>query len=370
MKTFYSTIIFIIVSVFCLNTEASERDRKGKYTRDKVLKNQYEVNSKFSLEVDNTFGEIKVETWDKNEVSYRIEVISNGDDLSEVQDRLDEISIELLESKNRLSLETRLGNQGSKNRTFTGFVKDLFSGNMKNKTSHIEINYLIYVPKQTNLNLQNDYGYIYLGEIKGNTKINSAYGGLIAHALLSNSNDIYLDYASKSEITHLRRGNVNINYSTLLLHHVGALKLQADYCTTKIDSANTIDFSVDYGSLGLGKVKYVTGSCDYVQVKVEEVVSEFKLNMAYGGLKINRIQSNFDIVDVQSDYATVKLGVENKEAFKINIDTDYASLKGINTYHTIEKSEGRYIGYNKSYETSNEIRVSADYGSVYLFSAE
>jgi len=345
------------------------RERKGKFTEKKEISKQYSIGNHFDLHVDNIYGEVKIETWDKKEVSYQINIISNGDNLEEVKRRLEKIHIGVDESKSKLSLVTHLDANNQKHSTFTSFIKGLFNGDSFSSNSHIEINYIIHLPKDANLDITNDYGYIYIDETKGNTRLNSDYGGLVAEALLSSSNEINLDYSSKSDIMHLRQAEMNIAYSSIHMHHVGFLDLSADYCTTKIDSIKDINFNVDYGSIVVNKGRKIEGSADYVQLKFGEVEGYLNLNLSYGGVKINRIKKGFTLANIQADYASVKVGVDYSEAFVLDVKTNYANIKGIQDFTSIYSNDDDYRGYNKSKDTSKRISIDADYGSVSIFSS-
>ena len=369
MKTLYKTILLVFLIFAGITAEANER--KGKFTETKEISNSYAVSSNFNLVVNNAYGEVKVETWDKNEVSYHINIISNGDNLDRVKERLDDISVSIDESKSKLSLVTRIKHRKNDSSTFTAFVKGLFSGdNVFSKSSHIEINYIIHLPREANLDLTNDYGYIYIDETKGNTRINSDYGGVIAEALLSSSNVINLDYSSKSDIVHLRQAEMNLGYSSIHLHHVGYLDLVADYCTTKIDSIKDMTYNIDYGSISINKSRKIEGNADYVQVKIGEVEDEVNLVLSYGGVKINRMKKGFTNAMIHADYASVKIGVDYEEEFQLNISTDYASIKGIQSFETIYKNDDDFRGYNKNKNSSKHISIDADYGSVSIFRAD
>ena len=367
MKTLYKTGLFILIALLSFTTEA--KHRKGKYTRKKEVSNSYKVNQNFNLKVDNIYGEVRIETWDKNEVSYQINVISNGDDLEKVEKRLSDIHISVDESKSKLSMVTHVDNRNRENGTFTAFVKNLFNGGGISVKSHIEINYIIKLPKKANLDITNDYGYIYIDETTGNTRLNSDYGGIRADALLSSTNVINLDYSSGSDIVHLRQADMNIAYTSIHLHHVGALKLSADYCTTKIDSIKNISFGVDYGSISLNRGQKIVGNANYVQIRIGEVEEVVDLSVSYGGLKINRIKEGFNMASINSDYASVKIGVDYSEAFVLDVETSYANLKGVQDFKTLSREEGEYKGYNKSKDTSKRISINADYGNVSIFPA-
>jgi len=369
MKTLYKTSIFLLLVLVGFTTEA--KHKKGKYTKTKEVSNSYSVNGNFNLMVDNVFGEVRIETWDKDEVSYQIHITSNGNDEEDVQRRLDEIHIAVDESKSKLSLVTHVNNRKRTSGTFTEFVKGLINGESRGRSSklHIEINYVIRLPKHANLDLTNDYGFIYIDETKGNTRINSDYGGIRADALLSSTNVINLDYSSGSDIVHMRQGEMNLGYSSIHLHHVGYLDLAADYCTTKIDSIKDLMFNIDYGSVSVNKGRKVEGNADYVQVKIGEIEEIVDINLSYGGVKVNHIKEGFNLASIHADYASVKLGLDYSEEFIIDITTSYASIKGVQDFTKVNSGRENFRGYNINKESKKRVSVDADYGSVSIFPA-
>lgn len=369
MKTLHKITALILVTLLCFTVEA--KDKKGKYTRKKEISNSYSVNSHFDLRVNNMYGEVRIETWDKEEVAYKINIISNGEDLKKVEDRLERIDVSQDESKSKLSLITHIKNgRNHEKSTFTAFVKSLFNGEaFSSGSNHIEINYIIQLPKHANLDITNDYGYIYIGETKGETRLNSDYGGIMAEALLSSSNVINMDYASKSDFNHVRQADMNIAYSSVNIEHAGFLNISADYSTTKIDQVKDIRFNVDYGSISVNTGRKVEGSADYVQVRIGEVEELLDVNLSYGGLKVNHIQEGFNYANIHSDYATVKVGIDYSEEFIVNARTDYANIKGTQDFTTIHKDDENYKGYNKNRDAKKFLTISADYGSVSIFPA-
>lgn len=367
MKTLYKTTIFILLVLVGFTSEA--KHKKGKYTKKKEISNSYAVGNNFNLMVDNVYGEVRIETWDKNEVSYQINIVSNGDNMEKVQQRLNDIHIGVDESKSKLSLITHIDNKKRNSSTFTALVKSWFNGESNSTRSHIEINYVIRLPKEANLDLTNDYGFIYIDETKGNTRINSDYGGVMADALLSSSNVINLDYSSGSDIVHMRQAEVNLAYSSIHLHHVGFLDLAADYCTTKIDSIKDLTFNIDYGSIAVNRGRKIKGNADYVQVKIGEVEEFVDVNLSYGGVKINHIKKGFSLANIQADYATIKVGIDYSEEFVLDISTNYANIKGVQDFTSVHKDNDDYRGYNKNKDTTKRVSINADYGSVSIFPA-
>ena len=93
MKTPFKTVLLILflpILVF-----ANHDKFKGKYTKEKTISREYRVNANAKLKVDNSFGNLDIVTWDKNEVVIVVTIITNGNNEEKTQKRLDEIDVDL-----------------------------------------------------------------------------------------------------------------------------------------------------------------------------------------------------------------------------------------------------------------------------------
>ena len=95
----YSFILILFLSV---NTGWS----KDQDEKRRVVEKSYSVNTSTLLSIKNKFGKIEINSWDKNEFSIKIEIISRGRSEERAQRILDEIEIEIDESSTEISLET------------------------------------------------------------------------------------------------------------------------------------------------------------------------------------------------------------------------------------------------------------------------
>ena len=57
---------------------------KGKYTKEKTIHKEYSVAANALLKVDNSYGDIKVVSWDQNQVVIDVHIITNGNDEEKV----------------------------------------------------------------------------------------------------------------------------------------------------------------------------------------------------------------------------------------------------------------------------------------------
>lgn len=149
-------------------------------------------------------------------------ITTNGNDEEKVAKQLDEIDVSFDASPQMVSAETRIEKE---NRSWWS---SWTSGNSSNNVN-MEINYIVKVPVTNAVDLNNDYGGIYLNKIKGKASISCDYGHLELGELLAENNILSFDYTNNSTIGFMKSGKINADYSTFTLEKAETIELNADY---------------------------------------------------------------------------------------------------------------------------------------------
>ena len=354
MKFIYKiTFLFLIIPFF---TSANNDDKK--HEKSKIVKREYAVNADAKVALDNRYGNLNITTWNKNRVEIEVTITVKGDDLDEVEAKLNSIRI-AFNANASLVEATTVFKEHKSNWSWWG----------KNKNTNYKINYSVKMPKTNAVDLDNDYGNIYMGNLSGKAAINCDYGKISIGELSASNNDINLDYCSSSSIISMKSGSVNIDYSKLTIDNSENIKLNADYSTIKFDKAGKIDFNLDYGTITVNDSESIKGNSDYVSMRFGTVRKNLILDADYGSLTIKNLKNGFDKVDISSEYTGIKIGVENGISFNFEIDLQYGSFKRDNNkvdlYKSISKSTKKYYEgkYGKG-NTSSILNVNSQYGSV------
>ncbi len=231
-----------------------------------------------------------------------------------------------------------------------------------------QINYKVKVPITNNVNLMNDYGNVYLNEIKGDANINCDYGKIIIGELHSNNNKINIDYCSASTISRMNGGFINADYSKFTVEDAGKIDLNADYTTSVFDRIKTLDYNCDYGSLKVNNASSVIGNGDYLTTRLGSISKKVAITSDYGSIRIEQLRDGFDSVEINGDYCGIKIGTPNSP-FSFVLKLSYGSFKhddsNIELTKQIVKSSSKYYeGYFKSQQSGSTIKIDSDYGSV------
>jgi len=357
MKTLLFNRYILMLFAVCLTSQAYANDLKGKHTKEKTIRKEFDVNADALLKIDNSFGNLVLNSWNENRVVIEVHITVNGNNENKVNQRLEEIDVDFDASSSMVSART-LFNKGS------GW------GWKGNNNVNLQINYTIKMPVKNSVNLSNDYGNIILDRVDGHAKISCDYGRMDLGELRGRNNELNFDYTSKSEIGYMNSGEINADYSGFTLEKTGNIILRADYTNARIMEMENLDYNCDYGSVEIGKVNNVLGRGDYVNVRLGEVSGNIDLDADYGGIEIEKMTAEAGNVDIRTNYTGIKLGYDSAYHFDFQITTEYAGVKGkedLEVNISKEKSNERYYeGYHGSANSGNSMRINSDYGSITL----
>ena len=318
------------------------------------------ANGKVSI--DNRYGSVKLAPWDKEEVQLRINIKVDAGKLERSEEIMEEIEIEFDTSANAVSAITHIGDI---NRSWWTIGWGLF----KSTNINYSIDYVVQLPQSASMDIDNDYGGIFVEVTDGPTKLACAYGSIEVGELNHPDNDIDLQYAPDSHIDFIQGGNIVADYSGLSINKAGKLQYDADYSKSEFEAVERLEFDADYGRLNVGKAAIIEGEADYLSIKIGQISQALDINMDYGGIQVRDIQASTERVRLRSDYTGITLKAAADWEFQFEVETEYASFKSDFPLDyrkkIIETTDRFYSGIHRS--DKNSLNISADYGSVKLY---
>lgn len=357
MKTLLFKYILLALFIVPVAGLASNGKLKGKYTKEKTIKKEFNVNADALLKVSNSYGNLSLSSWSENRVVIEVHIKTSGNNESKVQEKLDKITVDFDASSDMVSAKTI-------------FNKDKSWGwNWgKNNNVNMQINYIIKLPVKNSVHLNNDYGNIMLDRIDGHAKISCDYGRLEIGELHGRNNELKFDYTSKSTIEYVRSAKISADYSGFTIQKAGDLFISADYTNSAIGQMQNLEYSSDYGKLDVEEAYSVQGNGDYINVKLGTIHGNVDINADYGSVSITNMAEDAGNVSIRSDYTGIKIGYDPMYNFNFEITTEYAGVSGKDDFEiniSKEKSNERYYkGFYGSESSENMISITSDYGSV------
>ncbi|MEO9893770.1 hypothetical protein [Aurantibacter sp.] len=360
MKIVLHKYIALLIFAMPMMLSAHERELKGKYTKEKTIKKEFDVNADALLKIKNSYGNLNITSWNENRVLIEVHIKTSGNNEDKVQRKLEEINVDFENSSSMVSARTIFGSKSSS-----------WGWNWSNNNVNMQVNYSIKLPVKNSVHLNNDYGSIILDRIDGHAKINCDYGRLEIGELRGRNNELNFDYTSNSTIEYMNSGSIEADYSGFTLEKTNDIRLDADYTNATFKEMNDLKYDCDYGKLEVSKANNITGNGDYFNVRLGTIHGNVDINADYGQIRIEEMASDAGNLIVESDYTGIKMGYNADYNFDFELDLDYGGFNGkdgLEINISNEKSTSKYYkGYHGQSNSGNTISISSDYGSVTFY---
>lgn len=347
-KQYKILVLLILIPIFGYSIE-----NDFNYSKQKNINKAYYVNPDALLSIDNSYGNILVTTWNEDKIELDISIKVSGDNENWVNQRINDINIDIIALKGMISAKTILGNSNYKS---------------QGKNNSFEINYTLKIPKNGSIKLNNKYGNISTSDLFAATDIKCKYGKITLGKLFSNSS-IQTEYCSNSSITFLKNGTINAKYSNLKIAEVDKLDLISDYTDVEIVESDAIKYNSKYGKIKIKNVKTLDASGNYLTIRIGEIYDYLKLNTKYSSLNIETINAKANMVNIVSGYTAINIGYDNNFTFDFTIVLKYADFNYGTDLELNSKEEAsnskKYSGFYKK-KGINNLTIISDYGNVTL----
>lgn len=354
---FKSTLLLIFVQILVVSAAFA-----GSEEFSKSLHKEYNADANTLLLIQNKFGDVDINNWDKNQVTIDVTITVDHHNEEKAKELIDYINVKFNQTGNTIEAITEIDDKFSRN-SFS------FGDNGK----EFSIDYKIYAPKDIKLDLSNRYGSVFINEIAGHTKIAVKYGNLKINKLTRDNkkplNEIYLGY-SNGKIDECAWVNLTLKYSKLEVEKSKAIIAVTKYSKLFVDNASSIVCESKYDEYRIGKiVNFVTESA-YTDFDFDEISKKLEFDNRYGSLKVGYVPKDFEKIEIENEYGNVDIRIDVNASYNIDGTAKYAGIDypEQSRVNRIKEStslsiEG-LIGTDKN--TKSSVKVRTRYGNVDL----
>jgi len=337
---------FIFLAVVSVHATHAQVEKKKEYDKS------FDVASNATLSISNKFGEVHIETWDKNVIQVKVTVTSKKRSESRALESLDQINIDFSQSSGGVDIETEI------------------SGSMNNRSGEkLTIDYEVSMPESNNLDVKHSYGSLYLDNLRGSLNLKMSYGNMKV-GTIGGESDIKLSYGN-GEIEAIQDGDLSVSYSNLSIEKMGNVELSSQYSNVEFRESGDISISNKYGSVKINEIKSLKGSSKYGNLRIKKLHQSLVMDLLHGsGVKVDWISKTFNWIDIDASYATNSIllfergfGAELEGYFKycdLKFDKEDFDFNYINKGNTSSEYKGR-IGTGNM---SAKIHLKSSYGNI------
>lgn len=323
----------------------------GQYEKTKKVNKTFNVNANTLLSISNKFGDVHINSWDKNVIELNVTITAKKRSESRAQEYIDNVDIDISESSSHIEVETEI------------------SGSINNRSGEsLTIDYEVNMPRTNDLELKHSYGSLYLGDISGEVTLKMSYGNMKIENL-SGDSDVTLSYGN-GEIEGLNSGELTIGYSNLSVEDLGIVEMTSQYSNVELGKSKDIEFSNKYGKVEIEEINNIKGSSRYGNLEIDRLFNSLVLDLLHGnGVDVGWISKNFNRIDIEASYAGSSLQFERGFSAEFEGYFKYCDLKYSESdfdFSYVEKgtTSNEYKGRIGPGASNSKIRLESSYGSV------
>lgn len=297
IKKIATLLLFSVIAIQVANAAADPGEQNGLIEKRRNIVKVFDVKKSDALEVDNQFGLVKVNLWNKEEIKVEIVVTANAPSDSRAAEYLGSVNIDEKRAKNLISIITRID-------------RSQFGGNGWNKSkgdkNFIQIDYTIYMPKENALTVRNKFGNTDIPAFHAPLTVDSKHGNFMA-TLLENPDNV-----------------IDVQFGNARIGKMDGGKLDCQYSNVKVDQAKKVLLSNKFGELTIGDVVNLDAAIDYSGAKIGTIRGTGKIRLNYSGnFAIDALTNSAQNLDIQAQYSSVVLPAE---ANQFNVSVTYGKF--------------------------------------------
>jgi hypothetical protein len=310
MKKLINPFKGFVLLAFALAPLLSMANNGDDVEKKRTISKSYNVGPEDRLSIENSFGNVTVTTWDKNEIQIDIEIGVHASSEEKAQKMMDLINVKDNQGGHEISFKTDIGHMSG---------KDNWSKNEDTRKFYVD--YKIIMPSKNPLRIENSFGKTIIPDFDGSASITSKFGEL-STGKLPNATLVHVEFG-KAEIGRLNNADVVLKFN-------GNSNVAGIGGTSKVD----VQF------------------CSKVNITVDNALNSFTLFQSYSTINL-RVSNN---LSAQFDVYTNFGSFNNRTEYNINEDRDDESSG--------PKFDKTYTG--KAGSGAAKIKIKSSFGSVRL----
>lgn len=336
MKAKTLVLLLCLISTIGLaktNPNDNNLNNNYKFIEKKIIDANFDVNSDYNLNLQGSFSDYKIVTWEENSISFHVEITAKSNKESVTKELLNKIDIDIdnNKAKKTISAKTVINNKSMKNVSF-------------------EIDYYIMIPKDLYIKIDNSYGNIEIDKVNKDLDINLEFGNFSIDSLFS-------------------YGNINIDYSDAIIKYAEKLDCEVSFGSIKINAADDINVEAKYSEVKLGKINSLTANSQFGEVDIDFLSKKSIITSKYGDVEINNLDKDFEIIDIMSEFSDVEIYLNENHNFSYDLSTSFGNIKN----KILKDNAARYIKENNKITIignindsgkTHQINVKVNFGDI------
>ncbi|MEW5845035.1 MAG: hypothetical protein AB1777_02090 [Bacteroidota bacterium] len=314
----------------------------------KEYSREFQVTDNTKLMVENKFGQINIQNWDKSAISIYVQVKVDNSNASRAKALLDAINVEFTQDGDIVKAITTF------NEEFSRANRKLFQ--MSN--DELSIDYTIKMPNNVDVQVENKFGDIYINELNSHLVVGLKYGNIKIDKLTRGDvepmNTINVSYGNAT-IVEANWVKTELKYGKLDVQKLVAGVVLSRYSKLSFANVSSLVLDSKYDKYEIGQINNLVGESGYTVFNIDKLNKKFSLNAKYGDVKIASVSSTFESIGFEAAYTGLKASIPSGTSYVLSANVSFGKIEIGSVPSRLNRIEG-----NTSVELSGVVGESAN----------
>lgn len=331
----------------------------------KKVTKTYAITNAGELHLENKYGNININGWDKDEVSVEITITVNHRKKENAEDLLKRITPIVRESDDFVSLKYQIAEKSSG--WFARLIDE--TNPFDFNKSNLQIDFIVYMPTKTELKVTNTFGDVIIEGWSGKLKALVEHGDIWVSENL-NKADITMRYG-KLRAQNISYGSIDIKNGELDMGNSKSLRINSIGTDITLDIIASLEIYSNKDDVTLEEVSTMFGTLKFTTLELARLTKEADMTLRIADFRVAEIVNpNVDIA-IEQESSEISLNVTNfPHQFKATLEQGLVrmpkSFENIDSKILDKGKKLREIKATYGKETQGRISINGKKGVVLL----
>jgi hypothetical protein len=281
----------------------------------KTISKAYSTDNIDRLKINNKYGDIILNNWDKDSVVIAISIAAFGKNEEAAERLMKRTEIQF----DKVSFGVEVYTELSKS---DGWLKDFWnemSGYSQTILSkdQLSIDYQVYLPDDLNIELKNKYGDVYVPERTGDTRLDLSNGSLKAEEM-QGVFDLTFRFGT-ADVYGILSGEVSLKSAEFNLEKANKLRLQSSSSTISLGEIDRLNLDSRTDKITVRTITDLQGQTSFTKLRLRNIEGSLDLDTNYGALTLENVYDRFSELLVRGKSTDIELTFDHTAYFNARL---------------------------------------------------
>ena len=190
------------------------------------------------------------------------------------------------------------------------------------------IQYTVNIPNDRDLDIENKFGNVTLGDLNANGVFEVKYGNIYGQNLMAPDNEkirLELKYGNAT-FESVNRLYADLGYAKLQSGDMDAAEFDTQYSIIKTDNVKMMNVDSKYDQYSTETVDQLSVESKFTNWKVGKIMTRFWIDTQYGDVDVDQVSPDFETVNIQNSYGNIKVGISPSASYQLSSESYYCKV--------------------------------------------